>query len=294
MISLSGALRAAGSTREATAYQRLTLNELEASGYGPTDIFANVVSALTSALFELGELAAVDSVVSSVIRNQMKQGAHSSAVLYSLAGIASLRMGELDSASARFEHARRDTTEGAGGLISYLAPATTQLHLERGHAAEARESIGRLPSGTLIRRANRAWFTAWTRYLEGDVRGATSMLEDSLRAIRGDGPRPPPSLAMPYVTAAEWRLAAGDARTADSLALLGRAAAAVDSLALDRSAYVGRAELVRARALAALGMPAEAHRAAERAAVAMSNGNGPRNARTLNAIALRDSLSHSP
>jgi serine/threonine-protein kinase len=290
MMSLAAALRAVGRTRDATDYQRLTLAELEAIGYGPTDIFANVVSTLTSALFELGEMTAVDSVVSLVIRNQMAQGAHSSGVLYSLAGIASLRKGELDSAAARFERARRDTTEGAGGLISYLAPATTQLHLERGHPAEARESLSRLPSGTLIRRVNRAWFTAWTRYLEGDVRGATRMLEDSLHAIKGDAPKPPPSLAMPFVTAAEWRLDAGDARAADSLARLGRDAAAVDSLALDRSAYVGRAELVRARALVALGTMTDARRAAERAAIAMSNGYGPRNARTLTAVALRDSL----
>ena len=294
MMSLAAALRAAGRTREATDYQRLTLVELERIGYGPTDIFANVVSSLTSALFELGQMAAVDSVVSLVIRNQMAQGAHSSGVLYAVAGIASLRKGELDSAAARFERARRDTTEGAGGLISYLAPATTQLHLERGHPAEARESLGRLPSGTLIRRVNRAWFTAWTRYLEGDVRGATAMLEDSLRAVKGDASKPPPALAMPFVTAAEWRLAAGDARAADSLARLGRDAAAVDSIALDRSAYVGRADLVRARALAALGMMTDARRAAERAVTAMANGYGSRNARTLAAIALRDSLASRP
>jgi tetratricopeptide (TPR) repeat protein len=290
MMSLAAALRAAGRTREATAYQRLTLVELEAIGYGPTDIFANVVSTTTSALFELGELAAVDSLVSSVIRSQMAQGAHSSGVLYSLTGLARLRMGELDSAAGLFARAQRDSTEGAGGLASYLPPAMTQLYLEQGRPVEARQSLVVLPKGTFVRRVNRAWFTAWTRYLEGDVRGATTMLEDSLAAIKGEGPRPPPSLAMPFVTAAEWRLAAGDARAADSLARLGRDAAAVDSLALDRSAYVGRAELVHARALAALGVAAHARQAAERAAIAMSNGYGPRNARTLRAIAFRDSL----
>jgi hypothetical protein len=290
MMSLAAALRAAGRTREATAYQRLTLVELEAIGYGPTDIFANVVSTTTSALFELGELAAVDSLVSSVIRSQLAQGAHSSGVLYSLTGLARLRMGELDSAAGLFARAQRDSTEGAGGLASYLPPAMTQLYLEQGRPVEARQSLVVLPKGTFVRRVNRAWFTAWTRYLEGDVRGATTMLEDSLAAIKGEGPRPPPSLAMPFVTAAEWRLAAGDARAADSLARLGRDAAAVDSLALDRSAYVGRAELVHARALAALGVAAHARQAAERAAIAMSNGYGPRNARTLRAIAFRDSL----
>ena len=216
--------------------------------------------------------------------------------LYLLAGLARLRMGELDSAAAWFARAQRDTTEGAGVFASYLPPAMTQLHLERGRPAEARKSLALLPSGTLVRRANRGWFTSWTRYLEGDVRGAQEMLEDSLRELKGDGPRPPPALAMPFVTAAEWRFATGDVRTADSLARLGRDAAAVDALALERSAYAGRAEFVRARALAALGAIPEARRTAERAAVAMANGYGPRNARTLRAIAFRDSLAsaHPP
>jgi hypothetical protein len=95
---------------------------------------------------------------------------------------------------------------------------------------------------------------------------------------------------MPFVTAAEWRLLAGDARRADSLALLARAAGAVDSLALERSAYVGRAELVRARAHATLGNRGEARAAADRALVALENGYGPQHAFARVGRALRDSL----
>jgi hypothetical protein len=116
-------------------------------------------------------------------------------------------------------------------------------------------------------------------------------LEDSLRVIRGDGVKPPPALAMPFVTAAEWRLAAGDARGADSLALLARAAAAIDSLALDRSGYVGRAELVRAKAHKSLGDIAGARGVAERAVVALTNGNGPANRYTREAESVRESVS---
>jgi hypothetical protein len=135
-----------------------------------------------------------------------------------------------------------------------------------------------------------AWFGAWLRYAEGERQGAMRSLEDSLNVLKGDGAQPPPALAMPYVTVAEWRLAAGDAPAADSLALLGRVAAAVDSLALQRSAYAGRAELVRARAHGALGDPAGAKAAAERALVALANGYGPGNAHTLRARLLRDSV----
>jgi hypothetical protein len=64
----------------------------------------------------------------------------------------------------------------------------------------------------------------------------------------------------------------------------------VDSLALTRSAYAGRAELVRARAQLALGRRAAAREAVERAVLALSNGYGRDNAHTRQAIALRDSL----
>ena len=293
-ISLATALGAAGRTREAAAYQRLTLAELDTRGYGATDYFANVVHILASSLAELGELAAVDSMVSSVIRSQLTQGARSSARLHLLAGLTKLRMGELDSAAAAIARAERGNGEGGGTVSDNLPVAKTQLELERRRPAEARRSLAAIPDGTFGWRANRAWFTAWTRYLEGDVRGAMAALEDSLHALTGNDSRPRPWLAMPFVMAAEWRLVAGDARAADSLARLGRDAAAVDSLALGRSAYAGRAELVRARALAALGVATDARQAAERAAIAMSNGYGPRNARTRRAVALRDSLAAGP
>jgi hypothetical protein len=137
---------------------------------------------------------------------------------------------------------------------------------------------------------NKSWFTARLRHAEGDAHGAARVLEDSLRVIVGDTEKPPPQVAMPFVTAAEWRLAAGDARGADSLALIGRSAAAVDSLALERSAYVGRAALVSARALAALGRMAEARSVADRAIVALASGYGATNQHTTAARAFRDSL----
>jgi hypothetical protein len=117
-----------------------------------------------------------------------------------------------------------------------------------------------------------------------------SELEGALAALRGDAPRPPAALALPFVTAAEWRLAAGDARAADSLAQLGRAAAAVDSLALARSGHVGRAELVRARALLAAGNRDAARAAAERAAAALAAGYGPASPWLREARVLRDSI----
>ncbi|HEX6065341.1 MAG TPA: serine/threonine-protein kinase [Longimicrobiales bacterium] len=287
---LASALRAAGRTREATMYQRRIVSELDTTGYRGTYILANAFSFLSSALSELGELAAVDSALAALMTNQEAvYGADANGVLNFLVGNTKLRMGELASADVWLTRAQRDTTEGAGGLQVWLPPALTQLHLEQGRLAHARAALKTLPTGTLTRRANAAWYGAWLRYAEGDRQGALVMLEDSLRALTGDEP-PRPPLAMPYIFAAEWRLAQSDARAADSLALLARTAAAVDSLALQRSAYVGRAEFVRARARLALSDKAGARNAADRAVIALTNGYGRNSAYSRAAYALRDSI----
>ena len=288
---LASALRAVGRTREATVHQRQVIHELEAGGYVGTDIMANAVSFLTSALSELGEFATVDSLGRAVIERQAAvHGRFASGVLNFLVAQAKLRMGELDSAEVWLARATRDTTEGAGRLVAYLPPAVTQLRLEQGRFADARASLKALPSGTFQRRAYRSWFTAWLEYGTGDRRTAMLQLEDSLRVQNGSASKPHPALAPILATAAEWRLAAGDPHAADSLAVLARSAAAVDSLALQRSAHAGRAELVRARAFLALNDRNAARLAADRAIVAMTNGYGPTNARTRAAQAFRASL----
>ena len=63
-------------------------------------------------------------------------------------------------------------------------------------------------------------------------------------------------------------------------------AAAVDSLALSRSAAAGRAELVRAAALLALGDTVAARAAAGRAVIACRNGYGAQNQYSRSATAL--------
>jgi hypothetical protein len=290
-IDLSSALRGVGRTREASVYQRQVIIELDSTGFRATDVLPNVIGYLTSALFELGELAAVDSVVAAALRAQSRVlRQHSSGNLSFLFGLAELRLGALDSADVWIARAMRDTTEGAGGLSAYLPPAITQLRLEQGRIADAWKSLRDLPSGTLTRRVNRVWLTARIRHAEGDTKGAAAMLEDSLRGLRGDAVKPPPALAVPFATAAEWRLAARDFRGADSLAQLGRLAGAVDSIALERSGYVGRAELIRARAQLALGDTTAARRIAERAVTALASGYGDANPRTREARSFRASL----
>jgi len=108
--------------------------------------------------------------------------------------------------------------------------------------------------------------------------------------LLSDGQQALTWFALPLATAGEWRLAGGDARGADSLARLARGVAAIDSTALARSALVGRAELLRARALRAQRDLPGARQAAARATIALANGYGEGNAWTRVARLLVDSL----
>lgn len=292
MTALSEVLRLSGRPREAIPYQRRLIAELEAAGYGETEAFPNVVSFLERSLADLGEFAAVDSTLRAFIRE--REAVHGSGrvpmLLAFLYGQNKVRLGELDSAELWIARATRDTTADAGAMGNWLPAALGQLRLEQGRLGEARAAIDRLPSGTRGRRANGALLRAQVTRAQGQEALASGLLEGELRALYSDGQKRILQFTLPLVTLGEWRLAAGDARAADSLAQLGSDAAALDSLARSRSALVGRAELLRARALRARGNAPAAREAAQRAEVALSNGYGAANRWTQAARALLDSL----
>ena len=173
--------------------------------------------------------------------------------------------------------------------VGWLPPAMTQLFVEQGRIAEARQAATALPSDSPARRCNGVLLRARIRRARGDVAGAWSALDSALRA---DVKLPKPASYLVYgiLTAADWQQAAGHGRAADSLASLAIAAAAVDSLARRGSAHVGRVELIRARVAAAFGHRAAALQAAGRAVPALANGYGPDYPLTREARALRDSL----
>ena len=249
---LASALRAMDQTREAATYQGQIVAELDSTGFAGTDILSNVASFLASSLGQLGELSALDSVIGGLVveRQEIHGAGGEGSMLDLLYGFGKLRLGQLDSADLWLARATTDTTQGAGGLAWYIPQVLTQLRLEQHRPAEAKRAYNGLPTGTLGRRVNAAWLGAWLRREEGDPL-ASDALVDSLRVLSSGGIRP--VLALPLLTAAEWRLADGDPRGADSLAVLAGTAAAVDSLALTQSAWVGRAELIRARAELELG-----------------------------------------
>jgi hypothetical protein len=207
-----------------------------------------------------------------------------------LYGQNKLRLGELDSADLWIGRALRDTTQDAAALANWIPPAVTQLRLEQGRTADARGAAEKLPGGLRGRRATAAMLRARLLRAQGSNAAASALLEGELAALYKESSKTQTLFTLPLVTAGEWRLAAGDARGADSLARMARSAATLDSLSATRSGLVGRAELLRAQALRLEGQAPAAREAAQRAGVALRNGYGARNHWTAKARGLADSL----
>jgi hypothetical protein len=239
---------------------------------------------------ELGELAALDSVLRGLVRRQeavLGPGRASAATAF-LYGQNQLRLGLVDSADAWISRAAGSSDPG-GPLSAWMPPTLTELRFEQGRIADARAAVAKLPDGTPTRLINRALYTGRLRWTTGDRAGAFAVVDSVIQAHRIAG-RVLPALTQLLLTAAQWRLDAGDATAADSLAQVARDAAAGDSLALVRSAWVAWADMTLARARLARGDRAGARDAAAQATVASAVGNGPTHARTRAARALRDSI----
>jgi eukaryotic-like serine/threonine-protein kinase len=290
--SLADVLRLSGRTREAVPYFRQILAELEAQGYGETELFPNGAWFLSVSLLDLGELASLDSTLRQFIRR--REAVHGVGRVPTLLafdyGRAKLRLGAIDSADLWVARALRDTTQGAGAFEAYTAATLAEIRLEQGRVAEARAHVGRLPDDRRGQRAIAAMLRARLRRVDGDPLGASALLEREMAALLSDGQPSLTQFALPLITAGEWRLARGDARGADSLALLARRVAAIDSVALVRSALAGRAELLHARALQVRAQVPDARAAAGRAVTALANGYGREHAWTRAAGLLADSL----
>ena len=290
--ALAEVLRLSGRTREAVPVFQRILEDLEGMGYGDAEAYPNVVAFLSSSYADLGELRSNDSVLRIIVREREQESRerHVSTLLAFLYGNGKLRLGETDSADAWFTRAMRDTTEGAGATANFLPPALAQLRLDQGRLGDAHAAVQQLSATRRGQRATAMMLRARLRHAEGDPKGAAEMLEQEMAILWNDGQPPLTMFAMPLVTAGEWRLASGDARGADVLALRARTAAAIDSVALSRSAYAGRAELLHARALAAMGDSTGARAALSRADTALSHGYGPGSPWATAAKVLNDSL----
>ena len=290
---LAEGLRLSRRMREALPYQREVTASLDSAGYGDTEQLPHALSFLAGSLWELGELAAADSELGTFVREQETAHGtgHVSTLLASLYTEGKLRLGDIDSAGVWMERVMRDTTQGAAGIDDWLPAALTELRFEQGRLADAKRASVNLRPVPRGRGSATALLRARIRRASGDTAGASTLLEGQLRTLSTDGGPVLTHFAMPYVAAGEWRLQAGDARGADSLAQLALRAATADSLTATRSAFAGRADLVQSRAKLAEGDREGARAAVSRALVALTNGYGSDNRWTREARTLADSLS---
>ena len=292
LVSLSEMLRFANRHREGIAAQQRVVRELEAAGYGETEQLPNAMSFLDRSLADLGEFRMSDSVLSDVVRQrEARAGAGRVPMLLAfLHGMNKLRLGEIDSADVWLGRATQRPRPKVGTQANWLPSVLAQVRLAQGRVPEARAAAATMPGGRPGRRANAAVVHAMIARAAGSKLAAAQLLERELAALYTESPTTQSLYTIPLVTAGEWRLAAGDARGADSLAQLGWRAAVTDSLAPTRSGLAGRADLLRTQALRALGDAAGARITAERAVLSLTNGYGATNRWTLAARTLRDSL----
>jgi serine/threonine-protein kinase len=291
---LAQAYRASGRVREASGVLRRMLVETEALGTVSNAETGNAFSNLYVILHQLGDYALTDSLwVDLAHKQQAEAGAPIMAnTLRFQRGLLAIRRGLIDSADFWFSRALEDTTEDKGGIMWWIHPNMADLRLSQHRWREAVPYIDAMPRVSAQSDVVRAWLKARVRYEQGDVAGASRMLEDSLAPLVSvAGARTPLPLAL--TTAAEWRLAMGDLHLADSLGQLALQLATYDSLSATTSAHVGRAELLLARVRVAEKDAPAARDAVGRAVTALTRGLGEGMPRTNEAIALRDSLSRS-
>jgi hypothetical protein len=277
--SLADVLRLSGRTREAIPIHQRLLVSLESRGYGETEDFTVLVSTMERAFSDLGEFAAIDSVIGALVaKRERTYGSGKVPTLFAfLYGQNKLRLGDLDSADLWIGRALRDTTQDAAALVNWIPPAVMQLRLEQGRLDEAQQAAAKLPGGLRGRRATAAMLRARLLRAQGRNTAASELLERELASLYRESPKTQTLFTLPLVTAGEWRLSAGDARGADSIAKMARAAATLDSLSATRSGLVGRAELLLARALGLEGQTTAARDAGQRAKIALANGYGAAN-----------------
>ena len=289
--ALAQAYRAAGRPREASAVLQRTLAEAEALGTVSNAETGNAFSNLYLVLHQLGDYVLTDSLWLDLARKQQEEaGAPIMAnTLRFQRGLLWLRRGRIDSADVWLSKALEDTTADKGGILWWIHPNLADLRLSQHRWKEAVPFIEAMPRVSAQSDVIRAWLKARLKYEQGDPAAALRMLEDSLAPLAAvQGARTPLPFALS--TAGEWRLARGDLHAADSLAQLALQLATYDSLSGTTSAHAGRAELLLARVRRAEQKLPEARAAAERAVQALTRGLGPNEARTLEAVALRDSL----
>ena len=169
-----------------------------------------------------------------------------------------------------------------------------QAQLRLGRLSDARRSA-KLFHQVTLKRAIRSTddqltdgriLDAWVALATGDTVTAHRLVVDALRSNGYFDGKRQKVFHSALILAAETSLSLGDAAAALDFARAARTTATLDSLCETRSAFVGEAQLVEARALLAGGDTVAARSDLERALAALTSGAGAQHPRTREAEAL--------
>jgi serine/threonine-protein kinase len=292
-------LRAAGRVREAIALGRSTRDGLEALGLGGSTLAVIAASNLVTILSECGErlegLAISRQVLAKLREADPSAGAHPIVGFNHATELA--LYGATDSALAWYQAVA--SSARAKGIVeverrSLMGVARADARL--GHIAAAEAALDRMLQ--LARQQGRAvareslFVSATIALGRADSSRAAATFERVLRQDGFfDGTRTRKSRA-PLVDLT--RIVLGQKRSAEALTLARslRDIDLVDSLAATRSADVGLADLLIARAYVGLGRQDSALTYARAAVVALTAGAGPASTTTRDASLLLAALAH--
>lgn len=299
---LAGALEGAGRPRESITLYRRIIATMDSTGRGGTLSRAIHGHNMAMTLTNLGETAEAELWL-----RQMLEVAERSDTTHRAGFLTSIHYAE-----AALNQGKGDTA------LKYFREVTTQAVKDSNRYREGRGLFG---EGRALVRLGRlkearavharlstlaAGGTSWKfaddhivdpRVLDaliataaGDAARALSQFRDVLESKRSSEGKNLSRLRPIALSAARSALAAGDVAEALRLARDARQMATLDSLALTRSAFVGEARLVEARAHLASGDTTLAQEALAAALVALETGAGPSHPSSREAAALLSNL----
>ena len=251
------------------------------------------------ALSNLGEMTAAEPVLRQTVTTFLSsntEGFVHPAILINYCRTLLFEQ-KLDSAAYWYQRLYTSSVERKDAAMeSEGASGMARVELARGRADEAARWIAADQSASARRPRPQRHVTldleAGLAKLRGDLPRARALYDSSLALMGyGKGKRTYQMRAV-LVAAAGAALEAHDPRIARGYARDARDIAFSDSLSETRSAYVGEARLLEGGALAALGDPAGARTALDRAVTALRFGVGPEHPLSRQATAALAALPH--
>ena len=291
----SGALDRARRLREAIASQRRAVAVADASGFSGTASASVMRHNLGVLLSKVGEIAEAERLLHGVLADLQATdpaGALPSQPLIHYAH-AALQLGMADSARKYFAKlAGQATASGSRYWMGRALFGQAQAEIAAGRLADARSTAERfrpLHGEPRLRSTDDQvvdvrMLDAMLARAAGDPARALALVREMIEAHPGKATSR--HLRAALMLAGQASLAAGDPEGALRHARWAREVATPDSLANGRSALVGEARLLEARALAARGDRAGAREAVAAALPALRVGAGASHARAREAEAL--------